>query len=92
MGGEQRDPEQSEAGNRHGGSDPLELRQRDVRNARDHDGEDSDAACGGCLDKRERCKRERDHVENEAAGLDAEAQKPPPLGEQRAERGDRPAK
>jgi hypothetical protein len=75
----ERDAEQHEAGDGQRYTEALEPGERDFPVTRDHDGEDPDAASSSRLHERKRCKRQREHVEQPAARLDAEAEQPTPL-------------
>ena len=92
MSTEQADPEQREARDRHARADPLSRRQRDVREAGDHDREDADTRRGGRLHERQRRQRERTDVEEPADHLGSEAREPAPIAQKRGQRRERPPK
>lgn len=77
-------PEHDEPCDRERDAEALETRQRDPAVAGDHDGQDPDAAGSRRLNQRKGREGQREHVQQPADRLDAEAREPAALAEQEA--------
>ena len=82
------DGEEQQSGHRDDDAGTLRARQP----LRDEEREDRDPAGGGRLHERERREPQRRDIEHPAADADDEADEPAPVGEQRPQGRDRPAR